>query len=182
MKIINSFVDTNIVNRILDIEVSKPRNLPYEEDRLYLTKIIKGYVERGVIKLVANPTIKQQIESTSDLQRRVLLLDKLAHISFISFNKSIFPFAFPVTFITDIETSMLQELESEISKGFNKDEKVFLDALSNEDIDVLLTTDRDDLANEKLSEYITKNGLTLDIKIFTPKDFYEYLQTVDFTS
>jgi hypothetical protein len=182
MNIINAFVDTNIVNRILDIEISKPSDLLYEEDRLYLSKIIEEYVKKDIVIFIANPTIKQQIEATKDLIKRDQLLDKLAQFHFTSFNKTVFPFTFPGTFVTEKEKNILNELESIMPKGFKKDSKVFLDSLGNEEIEVLLTTDRDDLAKKKLREYITTNGLASDIKIFTPKNCYEYLQSFDFNS
>ncbi len=55
MRIINVFVDTSIVNRILEIDTSAVRDALYEEDRLYLSKIKESYVDKGIVQLIVNP-------------------------------------------------------------------------------------------------------------------------------
>ena len=71
---------------------------------------------------------------------------------------------------------MLQRLKECMPAGFEKDIKIFIDALANPEIDVLLTTDRDDLATRKLRDLLANEGLNDKIKILTPKELYEYLR------
>lgn len=48
-----------------------------------------------------------------------------------------------------------------------------------EDVE-LLTADRKHLASIKLRDYISDKGLYAEIKIFTPKEFYNYLKNEGF--
>ena len=73
MKVINVFVDTSIVNRILEIDKSTVRDTIYEEDRLYISKIIE-YVKKGIVRLIVNPSVKQEIKNTTDPKRKGELL------------------------------------------------------------------------------------------------------------
>lgn len=60
MKTINAFVDTSSVNRILEVDTEEVKDALYEEDRLYLSKILE-YVEKGIVQLIVNPSIKREI-------------------------------------------------------------------------------------------------------------------------
>ncbi|MBI4267895.1 MAG: hypothetical protein HY662_03820 [Chloroflexi bacterium] len=176
MKTINVFLDTSIVNRILDINCDKPDQREYEEDREYLPKIIENYVRKDVVQFFVNPSVKQEIEETSNLQRKMELLALSSQFHFTPFNKTVFPFVFPATFVIEEEKRMLEELRTNI-KGFGKDAKIFIDAVANSQVEVLLTTDREHLACIKLHDYLTVKGLGVEIKIFTPKEFFEHLQS-----
>ena len=93
-------------------------------------------------------------------------MDSLSQYHFTPYNKTIFPFTFPAHFVSKEEEGMMEELCRKVP-GFEKDEKIFLDAVSNSGVKVLLTTDRQHLANKGLNEY--------RISVFTPKQFFEYL-------
>ena len=175
MRTIKVFVDTSTVNRILDVEESRPENLPYEEDRKYLPKILENYVNKDIVQLFVNPSVKLEIENTPDPQRRGQLLDVYNQFHFTSHNKTIFGFSFSAIFVKNEEELMLEELRTKI-KDFDKDAKPFLDAVSNSQIEVLLTTDREHLANEKLRNFLRSKGLDKKVKVFTPKEFFEYLE------
>jgi len=60
VKTINAFVDTSSVNRILEVDTEEVKDALYEEDRLYLSKILE-YVEKGIVQLIVNPSIKREI-------------------------------------------------------------------------------------------------------------------------
>ena len=64
MKTISVFVDTTTVNRILDIAVEKSDDPRYEEDRAYLSQIVANYAKKGIVQLIVNPTVKNEIENT----------------------------------------------------------------------------------------------------------------------
>ena len=177
MKTIKVFIDTNIVNKILDINKKKSKDLTYEEDRLYLSKIEKEFADKNIVQLIVNPSVKQEIENTSCPKRKRELLALFNQFSFTDDNKAIFPASFPFKFVTEEEKLILRELRNQI-KDFDKDAKIFLDAVSNSEVEVLLTTDREHLVCIKLRDYLADKRLDTEIKIFTPKEFYEYLQKV----
>ncbi len=180
MKTTNAFVDTSTVNRMLEIDTSEVKDASYEEDRLYLSKIM-GYVEKGIVQLIVNPSVKQEIERTSDPHKKKRLLTLFAQCRFTPYNKTIFPFTFPARFVTEEEERELEELSKKI-KGFKKDEKIFLDAVTNSQVEILLTTDRTHLARKEIRDYIKNKVLDRKVKVFTPKEFFEDLQKEDFGS
>jgi predicted nucleic acid-binding protein len=175
MRTVKAFVDTSIVNRILDIEVVKPKDPKWEEDREYLLKILENYVEKGAVQFIVNPSVKQEVENTPDPPKKKKLLASFSQFRFTPYNKTTFPFTFPAYFVTEEEKRQLEDLSKQIS-GFAKDKKIFLDAMANSQAEVLLTTDREHLANEKLRNCLRTKGLDKQIKVFTPKEFFEYLQ------
>ncbi len=175
MKSVSVFVETSTTNRILDIDVKKAADVKREEDREFLSKILKNYVKKGVVKLIVNPSVKREIENTSDPQRKRRLLALFNQFCFMPYNKTIFPFTFPAYFVTKEEKKELGRLCKKI-KGFEKDEKIFLDAVSNSQIEALLTTDRKHLARNEIHHYLKSKGLDKRIKIFTPKELFEDLQ------
>lgn len=167
MTTINAFIDTSTVNRILRITKAEANNLRYEEDRLYLSKIIEDYVNKGFICFIVNPSVKDEIEKTKDANEKAKLLALFNKFDFTPYNKTVFTFTFPAHFVSDEDKKMLKDICAKIP-GFEKDEKIFLDALSNSEIHVLLTTDRTHLADKGLDTY--------GIPIFTPRQFFEYLK------
>ena len=102
-------------------------------------------------------------------------MDLFNQFQFTSYNKTVFPFTFPAHFVTEEEKKLLMELHERV-RGFSNDDKIFLDAAANSQIEILLTTDRKHLACIKLRDYLVSKGLDLKIKIFTPKELYEELQ------
>jgi len=181
MRTVNVFVDTSTVNRILRIEEEQPNNQKWEEDREYLSKIIENYVRKGIVQLFVNPSVKQEIEATPDSQKREQLLALFNQYHYTPYNKWIFPIVFPVHFVTKEEKKELEELCKEI-KGFEQDEKIFLDAVSNSEVEVLLTTDREHLARKEICDYLKGKGLDKKMLVCTPKKFYEHLQSIDLAS
>jgi predicted nucleic acid-binding protein len=176
MKITNVFIDTSTVNRIKDLDVKK-NNIKYEEDRQYLSKIMQEYVVQNLVEFFVNPSIKHEIDNTSDANTRKDLVEVFNKFHYTEYNKTIYPFHFPAWYVTEEEKLVLDELKVKI-KNFEKDAKPFLDAISNSQVNILLTTDRKHLACVELRGYLTQNNLETSIQIFTPKEFYEYLQTV----
>ncbi len=185
MRTINAFVDTSTLNRILRIEEKQPNNQKWEEDREYLPKVME-YVEKGIVQLFVNPSVKQEIEATPDSQKRERLLALFNQYHYTPYNKTIWgrtrgvkspSFTFPATFVTNEEGKELEELCKEI-KGFEQDEKIFLDAVSNSKVEVLLTTDRKHLATQEIWDYLKSKSLDKKMLVCTPKQFYEHLQKV----
>jgi len=160
---------------MLDTAIEKADDSQYEEDRECLARIAKEYGESSVVCLVVNPAVKAEIEKTKDYRRRKALMRLFRQFRFTPFNKSVFPWFFPVAFLQDEEKKKLKAI-LEPFPGFKKDEKVFADAVFNSQIDVLLTTDREHLKSDKLSRVLHNTGLHKKIKVFTPKELLEYLQ------
>jgi len=133
------------------------------------------YIDKGIVEVFVNPSIKAQLDKTPDPLKKKQLLDLFNQFQFTSYNKTIFPFTFPVRFVTPEEKRILIELRERI-KGFRNDDKIFLEAAANPQIEILLTTDREHLACVKLRDYLADKGLNAEIKILTPKELYEYLQ------
>lgn len=167
---INIFLDTNIIDRILRIDKEIPSNPTYEEDRNFLRRILDICSKNEKIKLYVNPSVRMEIEKTKDEQKKKELLKILQKYRFLPFNKTILPFTFPATLISEEETKILGDLCNKIP-GLKKDKKIIADAAFCKVIDVLLTTDRKHLANK---------GIEIKhLEIFTPKELFEYLSTVE---
>ena len=180
MRTVKAFVDTSTVNRILDIKVEKPNDRKCEEDREYLSKIIKNYVKKGIVQLFVNPSVEREIRNTKkDPQRKNRLLALFKRLDFAPNHKTVFPIVLsnehPATFLSEEEKKTLEELFGDIP-SFRKDEKIFADAVFNSQIEVLLTTDEAHLANDKFRNRLKNKGLDKKVKVFTPKEFFEYLQ------
>lgn len=179
MRNIAIFLDTSTVNRFLDMDMdNKLRNSTDEEDRLYLFKIVEQYVKHDIVSLIVNPTVKQEIEKTSDPQRRDDLLARFSQFHFTSYNKTIFPFRFPATFLASEEKETLKQIFEDLPKKFKKDKKILADTVFNQQIELLLTTDRRTLANDRLRNSLESVGLDKKIKVFTPKELFEYLKNM----
>jgi len=137
----NVFVDTCIINRVLDLEAS-PSDLKWQEDRRYLQRLVNGPVACGTMTLFVNPSVISQIEATKDPERRNALLSVAKQFKFTEFNMSIFPFTFPVWFLSAAQKAEIQRLCMD-HPALANDEKILADSAFNENIDVLLTTDKE---------------------------------------
>jgi len=176
MRTIGVFVDTSTVNRALDMDKKIHASGYKKEDILYLSKVIKQFGD--TVCLIVNPTVEQEIKKTSDLQRRDDLLVRFNQFHFTSYNKTIFPLRFPATFLTSEEKETLKQIFEDLPKEFKKDEKIFADAVFNQQIELLLTADREHLANDRFRNCLESVGLDKKIKVFTPKELFEYLKNM----
>jgi len=164
---VNVFADNCIVNRILDLEESRPDE-NWEEDRKYLMKLRYGPVASGKIKLFINPSVVSQVEATPDPERRKELMAVAEQFKFIEFNMTIFPFSFPAHFLSTTQKAEIQKLCMQ-HPALARDEKILADAAFNERIEVLLTTDRD----------LVGQGAQLGkVRIMLPKQLWDYY-TID---
>ena len=91
----NIFIDTNIVNLILDIDVENSNDFTYEEDRYYMKEILKVVAKDNRFRLYVNPTVKQEIDACPDSKRRDSLLNIFNDLNLTSFNLTILPFVLP---------------------------------------------------------------------------------------
>lgn len=165
MKKLNIFLDTGIINRILELDKSES-DAKYEEDRRYLGKILNLCSEEDKINFFVKPSVKTEICNTSNKSRKQKLLKVCAQYNFKPFNKTIFPFSFPATFISDEEIEILNAL-CEDNPALKKDIKIIADSAFCKEIDILLTTDR---------KHLAEKGFHLQhLEIFTPKELFEYL-------
>jgi hypothetical protein len=179
MRTIGVFVDTSTVNTVFNMDKKVPASsYNDEEDRLYLPKIVEQYVENDVVRLIVNPTVEQEIKRTPDLQKRDDLLMRFNQFHFTSYNKTIFPFHFPATFLASEEKEALKQIFEDLPKKFKKDKKILADAVFNQQIELLLTTDRKTLANYRLRNRLESVGLDKKIQVFTPKELFEYLKNM----
>ena len=162
----NIFIDTNIVNLILDIDVENSNDFTYEEDRYYMKEILKVVAKDNRFRLYVNPTVKQEIDACPDSKRRDSLLNIFNDLNLTSFNLTILPFVLPATLISEEQAKMIDDLCRE-NTGLKKDKKIIADSAFCKEIDILLTADRKHLADKNL-----KIG---SLKICTPKKLHEYL-------
>jgi len=179
MRTIGVFVDTSTVNTVLNMDKKVPASSYNDkEDRLYLSKIVKQFVKSDIVRLIVNPTVEQEIKRTPDLQRRDDLLMKFNQFHFTSYNKTIFPFVLPATLFASEDKETLKQLFEDLPKEFKKDKKILADAVFNQQIELLLTVDREHLANDRLRNSLESVGLDKKIKVFTPKELLEYLKNM----
>jgi len=162
------FLDTSILHRISRIDVENPDDPLYEEDRVYLRKLSGMHLKSDDIEFYVNPSVKSEIDATRNQDRRRQLQELFEKYRFIPFNKTIFPFTFPVTFITRDEVGTLGRLCRD-NPGLKKDQKIIADAAFSQNMDILLTTDRKHLADRGIR--------IMHLKIFTPKELFEYLSS-----
>ena len=158
----NVFLDTSIVNRILDLEDTRPDE-KWEHDRRYLIKLLNGPVVGGTMTFVVNPTVMSQIRDTPKLERREKLTSIAKQFNFTEFNMTIFPFSFPARFLSEEQKEKIQSICSQYP-SLVRDQKILADATFNESIDVLLTTDRE------LVHKVLKLGR---VKIMLPGQLWE---------
>ena len=162
----NVFVDTSIVNNLLDLEENNVSNLS-AQDAKYLKLILKGYVNPNKVTLFVNPSVKQQINNTEDERRKGKLLEKFNECHFTEFNLTIFPFHFPAKFMSDNEAAFIDQLCAK-HPALLKDKKIIGDVAfnDNDNIDVLLTTDKD------LAHQVSQVG---KVRFRLPKELWEDL-------
>ena len=141
VKTVNVLIDTCTVNRLLDIDERTDGDRNYEEDRSYLSRITKEYVESGAVQLLVNPTVKAEIDKTRDAVRKRELLVQFAQHHSTPFSAALFPITFPVNLLTDEENKALVDLSADLRREYQKDRKIFADAMCSRAIVVLLTTD-----------------------------------------
>lgn len=165
---LNVFVDTCIVNRILDLEESRP-DREWEEDRKYLMELQSGPVVSGIIKLFVNPSVMRQVKATTVPERREALVNIAKQFKFTEFNMPSFPFSFPARFFSTAQKAKIRQLCLE-RPYLRKDRKILADSAFNKDMDVLMTTDRD-LA--KLQQLGT-------VKIMLPRELWQYYEAHKF--
>jgi predicted nucleic acid-binding protein len=173
MRTVGVFVDTCIVNRLLDIKDPTEHDRTWEEHRLYLHKLEEEFVKPGIIQLFVNPTVKTEIEKTTDPVRRQDLLEKFEELHFTPLGAAVFPITFPVTLLTGDQKEELDDLFPHLPE---KDRKIFADAVCSTEVEILLTTDTDHLANDKLRRRLKEKGIDKKIMVVTPKELCEYLQ------
>jgi hypothetical protein len=159
------FVDTSIVNNLLDLEEHRAYDSNWKENVKYLKQILKGPVAIGSVTLYVNPSVKQQIDNTEDEERKARLLAKFHGFRFTEFNLTIFPFHFPAKFLSEEQAVFIHQLCME-HPGLLKDEKIIADAGFGDNIDVLLTTD------ENLAHQVGSVG---KVKFLLPKELWEDL-------
>ncbi|MFC1914107.1 hypothetical protein ACFLXF_02405 [Chloroflexota bacterium] len=186
MRTVNVFADTAIVNRLLDIENQRPHDQKWEENREYLSKIVNEYVGKGIVQLFVNPSVKRELERTrKDPERKKQLLNIFELFIFLPEHKTVFPIILsnehPASFLSEEGKRVLENLYRDIP-SFRKDEKIFADALFNSRVECLLTTDEEHLANDRFRSRLEDVGLGEKIKVFTPKEFYDYLKCEGFNS
>ena len=160
----NVFVDTSIVNNLLDLEESNASSLG-EQDAKYLRLILKDYVNANKVTLFVNPSVKQQIDNTKDEKRMAELHAKFHELHFTEFNLTIFPFRFPARFISKEQSTFMQQLCAK-HPALLKDRKIIADAAFNDRIDILLTTDKE------MAHQVRQVG---KVKFLLPKEFWGYL-------
>lgn len=161
----NVFVDTCIVNWVHQLKkyLSDPRR---REHCHYLQKLLKGPVASGAVTLFVNPSVISQIEATKNPQLRNQLLATARKFTFTESNFSIFPFSFPVTFLSPAQKAELQQLLMD-HPSLASDEKILADSGFNENIDVLLTIDR------RLARKVPQLGR---VKVMLPKQLWDYYE------
>ncbi len=179
MSIIRALADTNIVNRILDIDDEILNDPKGEENRKCLARLMEHFVNTSKVQFFVNPSVEMEIANTKkDPRRKQRLLDIFQQLDFTPEQKAIFPFywgeGYSVEFLTTEEGELLNELYTDLPK-FRKDEKILGDALCNPNIEILLTTDEEHLANAKFRSRLIEMGLDDRLKIFTPIEFINYL-------
>lgn len=97
----NVFIDTTIVNYALDIEESRPDDPTWQKNVNYLRHLLGGPVTKGDMTFYVNPSVMWQINNTEDQERKAKLLAMFREFRFTEFNLTVFPFHFPVKFITE---------------------------------------------------------------------------------
>lgn len=162
----NVFIETSIVNNLFDLEVRRPDDATGQENTKYLVLLISGPVTNKEMSFYVNPSVKWQINNTKDDQRKEALLAKFMGFQFTEFNVTIFPFYFPAKFISKEQSVLIEQLCRE-HPALSRDRKIIADAAFNENIDILLTTDRD------LAHQVCQLG---QVKFMLPKELWDSYQ------
>ena len=159
----NVFIETTIINNILDLEGNRPTNTTWQDNIKYLKLLLDRLVDVGDMTFYVNPTVKWQINNTKDEQRKEGLLANFKEFQFTEFNITYFPFYFPAKFLTKEQSVLIKQLCKE-HPALSKDRKIIADAGFNENIDVLLTTDKD------LAHQVRQLG---KVKFMLPKELWD---------
>ena len=162
----NVFIDTSIVNCILDIEEDRPEDLIWQQDIKYIKLLLDGPVSRGEITFYVTPTVKWQIENTEDDKRRKGLQTIFEKFQFTEFNITVFPFHFPAKFISEEQGVLIEKICAEHPK-LSLDRKIIADSAFDDNIDILLTTDR------KLARQVGQIG---KVRFMLPRQLWDYIQ------
>ncbi len=72
----NVFLETSIVNNILDLEEKRQNNLTWQQNMKYLKLLLSKPVATGDMTFYVNPSVKWQINNTKVKQRKNRLLAK----------------------------------------------------------------------------------------------------------
>ena len=163
----NVFIETSIVNNVLDLEEKRQNNLTWKENIKYLKLLLSRPVATGDMIFYVNQSVKWQINNTKVKQRKEGLLAKFNEFQFTEFNTTVFPWCFPVTFLSKDQSALLDKLCKE-HPALSRDEKIMADAAFNKNIDVLLTTDKD------LAHQVCQLG---KVKFMLPKELWDSYQT-----
>ena len=129
------------MNDIIDIEDNLATNQVVQKNQKYLKLLLEGPVTKGTIAFYVNPGIMQQINQTPHIPRKERLLTKFRECHFTDFNLTIYPFAYPATYISKIRAAKVGDFVR-FHPGLKKDRKMIADAAFNNEIDVFLTTDK----------------------------------------
>ncbi len=159
---INVFLDTSIVNNLLDIDEKKSNDLTWEKDKRFIKLLIDKPVALGDIILYVNPSVKDQIANTKDMKRKEDLIIKFNEFRFEEYNLTIFPFTFPATFITQEQSDFIDGICKKYPK-LEKDRKIIAGSAFNNKINVLLTTDK------KLAHQVRKIG---EVSFMLPEELW----------
>lgn len=160
----NVFVDTCIVNRVLDLEETRP-DREWEEDRKYLMALQSGPVASGIVKLFVNPSVMSQVKATKHPRRRKALISIAKQFKFTEFNMTIFPFSFRARFLSPAQKAKIRRLCIE-HPNLRPDKKILADSAFDTDMDVLLTTDRGLAELQQLGT----------VRIMLPKELWQYYE------
>lgn len=161
----NVFLDTSIVNYILDLENERKDKI-WQENIKYL-KLLKKAGANGAMIFIVNPTVMWQINNVTDENRKEKLIAKSKEFAFEDFTLFFFPLTFPLFFPTP---EQIQNIETICKKHpkLEDDKKIIADACFNENIDILLTVDKDLSGQEKIGK----------VKIMLPKQLWDYYESI----
>ena len=159
----NVFIDTCIVNYVLDLEESRT-DPKWQEDTEHLKRLLDGPVTHGNMKFIINPTVIRQVKATDDADRREALLSVVQEFKFTEFNVTIFPFSFPARFLSTEQKVEIQKLCRDHPK-LARDKKILADSAFNDMIDILLTSDH------KLARQGAQIGR---VRVMLPKELWVY--------
>lgn len=179
MPTVNVFVDTCTVNRLLDIDNPRTHDATYESDRSCLYRIAEEYADHDIVRLFVNPTVKWEIEKTANLTRRKQLVQEFDRLHFMPFSTSVFPLLFPVTFVSTEVKQALDDIFACVPQEYKKDMKILADVMSSEEIEILLTTDREHLANDRFRSLVKQKSPDKKIAILTPRELLRRLAKPD---
>jgi len=187
------FIDNTVANRIAELDDRVASQLDeritsdptYIEDKSYLTKIVDSFVVKGIVRFYWNASVKREIENTKADWKRNTTLCKVQDHTFAYYHSTAYPIIMsnenPATYLTTEQGLILDDLYNALPRAYLKDIKILADALFNPEIEFLLTTDRDHLANDRVRSKLEESGLNKYLKIRTPRELFEDLKERDIT-